>query len=276
MLSIFVLFAFAAVGAQFVVPAYQWYVTDYAGVVSVDQQQALEQKILSIVDTTIAEIAILLVPSIGNDAIAFAATAVGQEWWVGDEDMDTGLLMLVAVEDRERFIAVGYGLEGILPDAIAKRIWERHFPDYFSREDYAWGLSAALDDIGAYISADPAIVADYAQEEVATAGLWLFAVIVSLIFLLVVWLSKDKKPWSKISKTTIWLLFVVVFAFIVASVAMALLLVSFFWLFFLIKSSAGMFMGWMGRWGMSGGFWGWGFGGFGGWWFGGWGAGGRW
>lgn len=71
------------------------------------------------------------------------------------------MLIVVAPNDREWFIAVGYGLEGTIPDAIAKRIGEANFPSYFRDGDYFGGLSAALGEIESYIQADPTVVEQY-------------------------------------------------------------------------------------------------------------------
>jgi uncharacterized protein len=265
--------------AQFTVPASQWYVSDYANVLSSWEKELLTQKITSLVQETSAQLAVVFVPTINNDSIAFAATAVGKAWWVGTEEKNNGIVLLVAVEDREWFIAVWYWLEWTIPDAIAKRIGERYFPAYFRAGDYGWWISLALDDIRAYIAADPAVMSQYdAPIDDANDALW-FSVLIAIIFLFAVWLPKGKKTQSKVLKTAVWIVLVALSAFIIASISLAILYVSFFCLFFLIKFGPGMHM-WWGRSGF-GGFGSWwfgggGFGGFGWGWFGGGWAGGRW
>lgn len=273
-------FFFWFASSQFVVPTYQWYVTDYANVLSSEEKLQLTEKITALQDQTSAEIAVLFVPTINNDEIAFAATQVGQDRGVGKAKEDNGMVILIATEDRQWFIAVWYGLEWTIPDAIAKRIGEKNFPDYFRAGDYAGWVSVALDDISGYILADPSIVSEYTNDKsVEGDDVWWMSILITIIFLLVVWLPKEKKSSSKLIKTWVWVWFVILFSFVIASIALWLLFVSFFGLFFLIKMGPWMYMGgwrngWFWGWGF--GWWGWWFGWFGGWWFGWWWGGGRW
>jgi uncharacterized protein len=262
---------------QFQVPAYQGYVTDYIGILSVQQRVWLEQKMQSIQDSVGAQIAVLFVPTVAGDDIAFAATQVGQAWWVGDPDNDNGLLVLIAVEDREWFVAVGYGLEGMIPDVIAKRVSDRHFPDAFRAGEYARGIELFLDDVVQYIDGDQLVRNQYDDND---TWVWFFSVFLSLIFLFILWFSSQSIR-QKLTKT--WLRsLAVLLLWLWSGFAIALLYVSFFALF-VIMPRMGMLGGswYRGRWGWFGG-WGFGwsrggwFGGFGGWWFGGWGARGRW
>lgn len=263
--------------AQFTVPPYQGYVTDEAHVLSDADKSALTEKISSFVTATSAEIAILLVPTLNNDLPAMAATAVWQERWVGKQEQDNGIVILVAVEDRKRFIAVGYGLEGTIPDAIAKRIGERYFPLHFREGDYVGWLSAALDDIAGYVQADPSVVSWYQDDQhFDDSNFFASALFFSIIFLFMLWLQKKKTVKSKVIKTSIRILAVIWFG-LIGGFFISFTIISLFSLFFIIKIWPAIFMWW--HWGFGWSSWslgGWWFGWFGWGWFG-WGGGGwRW
>jgi uncharacterized protein len=255
--------------AQFQVPVYQGYVTDYAEILSMQQRVWLEQKIQFIQDSVGVQIAVLFVDTVGDDDIAFAATQVGQTWGIGYRNSDNGLLVLVAVEDRERFVAVGYGLEGMIPDIIAKRVSDRYFPDAFRAGEYTRGIELFLDDVVQYIDGDEWVRTQYDDNN---SGVWFFAVFLSLIFLFILWFGSQSSR-QKLTKT--WLRsLAVLLLWLWSGFAIALLYVSFFALF-VIMPRMGMlgwswyrpWWGWFG----GGGFWWWGGG-----WFGGFGGGGFW
>lgn len=274
-LWIWLLFLPSFLFAQFTVPPHQGYITDEAHVLSDADKSALTEKISSFLTATSAEIAILLVPTLNNDLPAMVATAVWQERWVGKKEQDNGIVILIAVEDRERFIAVGYGLEWTIPDAIAKRIGERNFPDRFRQEDYAGWLSAVLDDMAGYVQADPSVVSWYQNnEQFDDSNFFASALFFSIAFLFILWLQKKKTVRSKAITTSIRI-FVVIWFGLIGGFLISLTIISLFSLFFVVKIWPIGFMWW--RWWFGwGSWWFWWFGWFGWGWFGWGGGGGRW
>ncbi len=162
------LFLFANIASAFDVPSHDGFVTDLASVLSDQEKQQLETQIKTTEEATTAEIAVLTIPSLEGADIAQYATAVGQEWGVGKDDRDNGVLILIAVEDRKFFIATGYGVEGILPDIRAKQIGDSNFPVYFRKGDYAGGITAALTDIDGFLRQDESIVSKYKNSPAST------------------------------------------------------------------------------------------------------------
>ncbi|MBN2307115.1 TPM domain-containing protein [Candidatus Peregrinibacteria bacterium] len=182
----------------FNIPEPNGWVTDEAGVLSYEDEMALELQIDEIEDKTTAEIGILIVPTMGDEDIATVAFDVGNTWGVGKEANDNGLLILVAIEDRAWFMATGYGMEGTLPDAITKRIAENDFPPHFREGDYAGGLSAALTDIEGYLLKDPTIVTDYAESSsdsfAADGKVWIwFGILMFAAAIKSIWIGTRKK-----------------------------------------------------------------------------------
>jgi uncharacterized protein len=148
----------------FDIPAPDGYVTDLADVFTAEQETGLEIRIGQIEKNTTAEIGILAIKTTGGEDISQVAFDTGNKWGVGKKENDNGLIIVVAIDDRAWFIATGYGIEGAIPDAIAKRIGERDFPIYFKSGDYTSGLLLALNDIESYILKDPSVVASYNYE----------------------------------------------------------------------------------------------------------------
>ena len=137
-------------------------VNDFAGILSSSQEQGLEQFLVGFNDTTSTQIAIVTVNDLcGYDAASYTFE-LGENWGVGDAKFNNGLVMMVKPKvgnsTGQVFIAPGYGLEGVLPDAIAKRIIENELIPRFKQEDYFGGISAGVkvivDIVGGEYSAE--------------------------------------------------------------------------------------------------------------------------
>lgn len=116
-------------------------VTDHAGVLGADQIRFLEQKLLNYQDTTSTQIAILIDKQVpGGYDYSDYAERVAEKWGIGQKGKDNGLLLYVAIDDRKIWIATGYGLEGAIPDALAKNIIDRIISPEFRKGDYFAGL----------------------------------------------------------------------------------------------------------------------------------------
>lgn len=98
------------------------YVNDFAGVMSEPARVALETALVEFNASTTNELSVVTVTSLEGDYIENYAVHLFEEWGIGTEKNDNGVLMLLAIEDREMRIEVGYGLEGALPDSVADSI----------------------------------------------------------------------------------------------------------------------------------------------------------
>ena len=127
-------------------PTGEW-VTDRGDFLSDSEEQALTQKLRSYQDTTSTQIVIVTLPSLEGNEPADYATALGREWRVGQEGQDNGVVILLSRDDREVFIATGYGLEGAIPDAIASRIVRNVMVPRFREGNFYAGLDAAVDHL---------------------------------------------------------------------------------------------------------------------------------
>lgn len=122
-------------------------VSDFTGTLSADQAQALENKLVAFDDSTSTQIAVVIIESTNSRDIADFAVALGRAWGIGNKKTNNGILLLVAKQDRKMYIATGYGLEGALPDALAKRIIENEIKPNFRENDFYRGLDQGTDAI---------------------------------------------------------------------------------------------------------------------------------
>ncbi len=155
-LLLFPLLALAEVAlAEVAVPPLSARVTDVAGVLQPAQQAALETKLAAFEQEKGSQIAILIVPTTQPEAIEQYSIRVAESWKLGRQGVDDGLLILVATDDRAMRIEVGYGLEGVIPDAIAKRVIAEIMTPFFRQGDFYGGLNAAVDQLTGLIAGEP-------------------------------------------------------------------------------------------------------------------------
>ena len=99
------------------VPSLQGRVNDYANVISKNDEQQINEYLTNVENQTGIQIAVLTIPSLKGEDIAAYGVKVAEKWKLGQKGEDNGALLLVAMEERELRIEVGYGLEGLLTDA---------------------------------------------------------------------------------------------------------------------------------------------------------------
>lgn len=134
-------------------------VNDLAGVLNSEEKQALEQKLKNYNDSTSTQIAVVTVKSIGPYEIADYAVRLAESWGIGQKGKNNGLLILTAVNERKVNITTGYGMEALLPDALAKRITEYTLKPNYKAGNYYKGLDEAtnlvIDIFSGQYKADP-------------------------------------------------------------------------------------------------------------------------
>ena len=126
------------------VPAMKTRVNDLTQTLDAADVAALRQAIATLESDSGAQLAVLIVPTTGEDSIEQYATRVFASWKLGRKDQDDGLLLLVALKDRRMRIEVGTGLEGTVTDIQAARIIDREMAPRFRGGDVAGGIGAAV------------------------------------------------------------------------------------------------------------------------------------
>lgn len=130
-------------------------VTDLTGTLTDEQRTALEAKLAAFERGKGTQVAVLVVPTTRPEDIAQYSIRVVDAWKLGRARPDDGVLLLVAKDDRQLRIEVGYGLEGALPDAIASRIIRETITPRFRQGDFYGGIDAGVDRILGVIRGEP-------------------------------------------------------------------------------------------------------------------------
>ncbi|MBN2520505.1 MAG: TPM domain-containing protein [Bacteroidales bacterium] len=233
-------------------------VNDYVGILSLSQLNQLEHKLVQFANNTSNQIAIVIVKDLCGYNKADYTIRLGEKWGVGQKGFDNGVVIMVkptgSTGERQTFIAIGYGLEGAIPDAIAKRIVEYEMIPKFKNNNFYGGLDAATTVI-MKLAKGEFTAKDYKRSETTST---IIAIIIILLFVFIFILSRYQRVKSYASMNHIG-----------------------FWAAWaLLSASSNQHRGHYGNFnsgtGSFGGFGGGGFGGFGGGGFGGGGAGGSW
>ena len=141
--------------ADVAVPPLKARVTDLTATLSSQQQAALEQTLAAFEARKGSQIAVLLVPTTQPETVDQYAVRVEETWKLGRKGIDDGVLLVVAKNDRKLRIEVGYGLEGALNDATAKRIIEEEITPRFKQGDFNGGIRAGVSRIIRVIDGEP-------------------------------------------------------------------------------------------------------------------------
>jgi len=161
--TLLLIFLFAHAIAQRSVPPHGGvWVHDEAGILSPQVKMQLESMLKAHRDSTSTQIAVYIIPSLEGDDIDSYALRVSEAWKLGQEKKDNGVLFLVAMQERQMRIEVGYGLEGVLTDALSSRINRNEVAPYFRQGNYEAGIQAGVIAIikavqGTYVNDEPVV-----------------------------------------------------------------------------------------------------------------------
>lgn len=169
------------------------YVSDFAHVMSPGAIQQIDYLCGEVDHEAHAQIAVVTVKTLDGDDVSDYAVNLYQKWGLGAKkgtNQDRGVLILVAVQDRKRFISTGYGLEGILPDALVGRIGRQMVP-MLRANDFDGAMELAVGQISQIIASDAGVkltplqgqAAVPQQQQIGLGGLLAIAVVILLIIL---------------------------------------------------------------------------------------------
>jgi uncharacterized protein len=136
-----------AAQADVPVPALKTRVTDLTGTLGAEQKDSLEQRLAAFEARKGSQIAVLMLPSTQPEPIEQFSMRVAEAWKIGRKGTDDGVILIVAKDDRRLRIEVGYGLEGAIPDATAKRVISDTITPRFKAGDFYGGVSAGVDQL---------------------------------------------------------------------------------------------------------------------------------
>ncbi|HEY0651580.1 MAG TPA: TPM domain-containing protein [Chryseosolibacter sp.] len=166
-------------------------VHDEAKVLSGPFVSQLEQLLKTHEDSTSNQISVLIVPSLQGEVMEEYTLRVAEQWKLGQEKTDNGVLLFISIGDRKARIEVGEGLEGALPDATCAQIIRNELAPYFRQDNYEGGVLASINAI------TKAIAGEYQAEHVPvqkrrTRGGSALSTIVLLVIIIVVSLLRNR------------------------------------------------------------------------------------
>jgi uncharacterized protein len=155
-----------AAGASVQYPRLTGRVVDTADLLAPAQEAALSSRLEAAERAAGRQLVVVTVPNLQDRAIEEYGVGLGRAWGLGRRDANNGVLLIVAVAEKKIRIEVGYGLEGILTDALSSRIIRERITPRFQANDYAGGIVAGVDAILEQLQAPP----EAAEQRVAEAA----------------------------------------------------------------------------------------------------------
>ena len=177
-------------------PTKEFYVNDFANVIDSEVEKHIVNISAQIEKSTGAQIVVAAFENIEGMTETEYALKIGREWGIGDEEKDTGVLLMLALEERGIRIEVGMGLEGALPDGKCGRIIDEEIIPYFAEGDWSQGFLKGYDRIVAEVCKEygipvPEEVDAIPYEEEDDEGGWIVVAIILII--LIIYLNLIKK-----------------------------------------------------------------------------------
>jgi uncharacterized protein len=151
----FLAFSGAGSRADVPVPPLTARITDETGTLTDEQKATLEQRVKKFEAQKGAQISVLIVPTTQPETIEQYSIRVVEQWKLGRKNVDDGVLLMVAKNDRTLRIEVGYGLEGALTDATSNRIIGEVIVPRFRQGDFYGGISTGIESIMRVVSGEP-------------------------------------------------------------------------------------------------------------------------
>lgn len=177
-------------------------VNDFTSTLSQDEISSLENKLVAYNDSTSTQISIVIIQSVGVYDISDYAFQLGDKWGIGRKGKNNGALILVAKEDRKVFIATGYGLEGAIPDALAKRIVEKEIVPEFKAGNFYGGLDAATDTMIKLASGE--YTADDVSQNMPLAGFLPILLILFIFGIIIYFKVRSAKHYAAMNDISFW------------------------------------------------------------------------
>jgi uncharacterized protein len=149
LIILFSFFTISMVSAQNILPKPNppRLVTDMANVLSPEQKDILERKLVALDDSTSNQITVVLIKTLNDYPIEEYATKLFRDWGIGNKKTNNGVLLIAAIDDRKIRIEVGYGLEGAIPDITTASIIQNDIVPNFKTGDYYHGIDEATNSL---------------------------------------------------------------------------------------------------------------------------------
>lgn len=166
---------------------------EFPNFLSASEAEAIEQKLVNFSRETSNQIVVVIVDDFGGTDAATYATQLGTEWGVGKKEANNGIVVLIKPTEsdggRDLFIAIGYGLEGAIPDLATKRIREDEMYPYLKRGENYTAINNATDKLMALAKGE-IDVKDYSKQR--STDSWFKTIMIILVIIAFVWIMSGK------------------------------------------------------------------------------------
>ena len=162
------------------------HVSDPNGLLATETQAEINRMLTLLEDSTGIQSMVVMLPSIGGEDIFDFAHNLFRHWGIGNKESNNGMLILYVADQRKIRFTTGYGLEGILPDALCKRIQSRYMIPHFREGNTDLGMLEGTKAVVAIL--DGSMKADSTEEEMTLWGVLLTIGVILLIIVFPIWL----------------------------------------------------------------------------------------
>lgn len=190
LLSIIILFGSKVYAFNVVKPTENFYVNDYANLLSEDTEKYIMEHSINLNNKTKSQIVVVTVNDLDGASIEDYSITLARNFKIGDKEKNNGLLIIVSKEDRKMRIEVGYGLEEVITDGKAGRIRDNYMIPFLKNDDYDQGIlngyKAAYKEIAEYYNLDE-IIDEPIEEEINVVEVIFYIGIYALIMGLIIY-----------------------------------------------------------------------------------------
>lgn len=186
-----------AQAAAALTPTDRFFVNDFAGVLSEDAENAMYAMGVQLQEKTKAQVVAVTVKSLDGEALEDYTFDLARAWKLGDAEQDSGVLLFLAVEERQVRIEVGSGLEGAITDGKSGRILDNYAIPAFKKDDFSTGMQQAyraivnevylefgLEPEAGYVPADR-LPAGEDEDDLSVGGIIGIGIVLLIVFLIV-------------------------------------------------------------------------------------------
>ena len=164
-------------------------VNDFAELISMDNKEKLEQKLVAYNDSTSTQICVVTVNNIGDYSIEDYAVRLGRSWGIGQKDKDNGILILISKDDRKVDIEIGYGLEAYVTDYDSKDIIDNIIVPAFKQSNYYEGIDEATNRLIAQLQGT--FVAGSSSDDDIPFWVWILIICIVLFIFYIIFSGKS-------------------------------------------------------------------------------------
>ena len=188
-------------------------ITDLTGTLSKSEIRSLESRLKAFEDEKGSQVSVLMIATTEPETIEAYGIRLAEAWKIGRKNVDDGVILIIAKDDRKLRIEVGYGLEGAIPDAYAKRIIENIIIPNFRSGNFYGGIADGVGAIIGLIEGEELPQVTNAQSENPMSSKEDIAIVIFFILILALtvakaFIKKSKYKWAAIgiASVLLWLI----------------------------------------------------------------------